>query len=137
MSHQHWVNVCLQHANRNFAGATEMNALGHGHEAERYYRAAFYCLAEARNNATLDAFDGAYEVRTDGQVHTGPINVDSMPDEDLDIAAHHPALHGTVKYYASVLLDARKAKRAAVTRALRLEAKCERIYAAIPEVCKW
>jgi hypothetical protein len=88
--------------------------------------------------STRDDFDRAYEVRNDGQIHLGAINLDDMPESDLRIAADHPALHSDVKQYAYGKCSAIAYKLdGEITKAARVEARLESIYYRMPKPCRW
>lgn len=74
-------------------------------------------------------FDADFGVRDDGQIHLGPLNVDAMDDSELSVVVEHPALHNTVKAYASCLREARKLRlEGNIAVAFRLERKLETMY---------
>lgn len=86
-----------------------------------------------------EAFDAEYGVRTDGQIHLGPINIDDLSTSELEIVGNHPALHEEVKRYARLILVARDLRLAAnINDALRLERRAERIYQQeMPKMLRW
>lgn len=84
------------------------------------------------------AFDSAYHIRTDGQMHMAPLNLDDMPDSDLSIAANHPALHHDVRLYAGRIIEARSHRLAGdIPTAMRIEVGCDWLYERMPRSVRW
>lgn len=85
-----------------------------------------------------EEFDTTHNVRTDGQIHLGPINLDDMPSIDLLVAETHPALHEDVREYATCKLEARTHRvKGNITLAQMLERRCDRLYKSMPKSCRW
>lgn len=87
---------------------------------------------------TRERFDADHEVRIDGQIHRGAINLDGLTEMELAIASEHPALHHDVRLYAQRALAARKQRLAGnIQEALKLEACCEWLYQRMPSALRW
>lgn len=83
-------------------------------------------------------FDIAYNVRTDGQIHTSALNLDAMTTPELECASAHPALHQDVRAYAVQLLAARDSRNGGyVSSALQYEISADRIYNVLPKSLRW
>lgn len=84
-------------------------------------------------------FDRNNEVRTDGQIHLGPVNIEGLDDDELAIACEHPALHEEVKLFARLTKVAR-AKRLAglISTAVAYERRADFIYnTTMPKKVRW
>ena len=87
---------------------------------------------------TRGHFNACYGVRDDGQSHGQAMNLDGMPDADLEIAREHPALHLDVRAYAAALLVARKERLAGnIDDAMKVERSMERLYNSMPAFLRW
>lgn len=88
---------------------------------------------------TRQEFDKLYGVRDDGQIHHGPVNIDGMTIDELEIAAYHPALHHDVRRYAVIMVEAWKLRVSGkVDRACELSDRADRMYKSfIPAACRW
>ncbi len=86
-----------------------------------------------------ETFDRENGIRTDGQIHLGPVNLDGMSADELVVAFHHPALHAEVRRYAGVMLDAYAATmRGDIHLASALERKADYIHDRLmPAACRW
>lgn len=84
------------------------------------------------------AFDAVYDVRTDGLVHLGALNLDAMEYDDLAIASEHPALHSDVRTYAALRREAYALRECGdIARAMRLEGKADSLYDLMPTSVQW
>jgi hypothetical protein len=70
--------------------------------------------------------------------HRGPVNLDSLGEEELRLACFHPALHAQVRRYASLVLRTRRLRQIGeVQAALRFEQEMDGVFAELPEWARW
>ena len=87
---------------------------------------------------TRAEFDTAYGIRTDGQAHLGPVNLDGADLEDLNVAAEHPALHADVRDYARCKAAESRCRTAGViSMAAAWERQADNAYHNMPARCRW
>jgi hypothetical protein len=88
---------------------------------------------------TRDDFDRAHNVRNDGQGCMTAINLECLTDEELAIAAKHPALHSDVCAIANALIITRALRlEGNIAQAVRIESgRVERLYATLPKCLRW
>lgn len=90
------------------------------------------------SDEALSAFERAYGISRDGQIHMGPLAVDGMPDSEILILCDHPGVHVDVKAFGSLTLAARRDRLVGrIVEAARLEAHAEAVYAALPAALRW
>jgi hypothetical protein len=84
-------------------------------------------------------FDRTHSIRTDGQVHLAPLNLDGMTPDELAVAAEHPALHAEVRRYADHAVRARTERLAGrISEAMKLELCCNYIHDRyMPKFLRW
>lgn len=80
-----------------------------------------------------------HEIRTDGQMHNAPLNLDDLPMDELRALSDLPMLHESVREYAffKALAVEYRERSGEIDRALKLERKCDRVYGQIPAHLRW
>lgn len=67
-----------------------------------------------------------------------PINVECLSPDEIDACVEHPAVHAEVKRCAQLVQAAYSERLAGnVDKAMRIEAKMQRVYETLPVALRW